>query len=150
MKCSRHTTVVVDGYDVRKEENKWVKANVIFFQFPIYWFAAPAALKRYIEDVYNYGLFYSSVSEYGRGGLLKGKSYLLSTTWNAPKDVFDAPGSFFNGRSVDEVLAVFHDTQAFVGLTKLPSVSFHDVIKNPDAQVYAEQLKVHLKTIFGL
>ncbi|MCQ2008394.1 NAD(P)H-dependent oxidoreductase [Sporolactobacillus sp. STSJ-5] len=141
-------TTVADGYDVNEEENKWKKADFILFQFPIYWFAAPAVLKRYIEDVYTYGVFYSSTFEYGRGGLLKGKSYSVSTTWNAPNDVFDTPGTFFNGRTVDDALSAFHDTQDFVGLTKLPSISFHDVIKNPNASVYADQLKKHLIQIF--
>ncbi|SFG98580.1 NAD(P)H-dependent oxidoreductase [Sporolactobacillus nakayamae] len=142
------TTSVADGYEVRDEENKWKQADFILFQFPIYWFAAPAVLKRYIEDVYNYGTFYSSAPEYGRGGLFKGKRYTVSTTWNAPKEVFGNGDSFFNGRSVDDVLSAFHDTQDFVGLTKLPSISFHDVIKNPDAPAYEDQMKKHLDTIF--
>ncbi|GEB77781.1 NAD(P)H-dependent oxidoreductase [Sporolactobacillus inulinus] len=144
------TTRVADGYEIAEEARKWQQADVVLFQFPIYWFAAPAVLKRYIEEVYQHDTFYSSAPEYGRGGLLHGKRYLVSTTWNAPKDVFADPSSFFNGRSVDDVLADFHFTQAFVGLTRLPSISFHDVIKHPDAAAYAEQLKTHLNKALNI
>lgn len=140
-------TTIKDGYEVKEEDEKWGKADVVLFQFPIYWFGAPAVLKRYFEDIYNGKQFYKGGTEYGRGGLLTGKSYIVSTTWNAPIEVFNNPDSFFNGQSVDEVLSAFHFTHEFIGLKKLPSISFNDVVKNPDAASYVQQLKDHLKNV---
>jgi modulator of drug activity B len=143
-------TTLKNGYEVDEEDDKWRKADLIIFQFPIYWFSAPAVLKRYFEDIYNGKQFYKGGTEYGRGGLLTGKSYLVSTTWNAPIDVFNDPSSFFKGQSIDDVLSAFHYTHDFIGLKKLPGISFNDVVKNPDATSYVQELKEHLKNIFDL
>lgn len=141
-------TTVKDGYKVDEEDEKWRKADFIFFQFPVYWFSAPAVLKRYFEDVYNGKQYYKGGTEYGRGGLLTDKKYLVSTTWNAPIEVFNDPDAFFYGQSVDGVLSAFHYTHEFIGLKKLPGISFNDVVKNPDVPSYVERLKEHLKDVF--
>lgn len=143
-------TTVIDGYEATTEDEKWDKADFIIFQFPIYWFSAPAVLKRYFEDVYNGKQYYRGGTEYGRGGLLTDKAYLVSTTWNAPAEAFNKRDTFFNGQSVDEVLSAFHYTHEFIGLKKLPSISFHDVVKNPDADAYVQKLKEHLAKVFKL
>src|SRR4051812_21907067 len=51
------STNVRDGYDVATERAKFHAADVIVFQFPVYWFALPPSLKRYVDDVYAYGSF---------------------------------------------------------------------------------------------
>lgn len=38
---------------------------------------------------------------YGSGGLIQGKTYMLSVTWNAPREAFTDPEQFFHGVGVD-------------------------------------------------
>ncbi len=67
---------------------------------------------------------------YGTGGMLKGKKYLVTTSWNAPTTAFTLPGEFFNEHSVDEgPLFGFHRMNAFTGMQPLESLHFHDVEK---------------------
>ena len=138
------TTTVEKGYDVVQEQKKFMWADTIIFQYPVYWFGAPAILKQYIQDVYAYGIFYQTSQDgYGQGGLLKGKTYMLSTTWNAPKEAF---GKFLP--TIDEALVAMHQAQSFVGMKALPSFSCHDVIKNPQIEKYLVDLDNHLKKVF--
>lgn len=143
------TTVVEDGYDVAEEIAKFKKADAIIYQYPVYWFMMPSALKRYMDDVYAYGEFFTfSDGPYGSGGLMKGKTFMLSTTWNAPLEAFNDPDQFFEGRSVEDVLLPMRKDQAYCGLEELPHFSCHDVIKNPNFDADRERYIWHLKHVF--
>ena len=82
------TTQVSEGYDIREEQEKFAQADVVIFQYPVFWFSLPSDFKRYLDDVYEMGVFFTGSERYGEGGLLQGKSYMLSTTWNAPRIAF--------------------------------------------------------------
>lgn len=139
------TTTVEKGYDVANEQKKFQWADTVIFQYPVFWFGAPAKLKQYMQDVYAYGIFYQmSDKGYGQGGLLRGKTYMLSTTWNAPKEAF---GKFLP--TLDEALVAMHQSQSFVGMKQLPSFSCHNVVKNPQVEKYLADLHKHLKKVFG-
>src|SRR6478735_12840799 len=77
------TTVVDKGYEVEEEIEKWLWADVVIMQTPIYWFSIPGKFKQYIDCVYMDNIFFKGSSQYGRGGLLTGKKYMFSLTWNA-------------------------------------------------------------------
>lgn len=138
------TTIVESGYNVEDEIQKFLWADVIIFQMPVNWFSLPGLFKTYIDEVYRYGVFYGGTENYGRGGLLKGKKYMYSLTWNSPKEEFGKVGGFYDGKSVDEVLMPMHKTQEFCALSKLPTFCAFDVIKNPDVQRYKLELREHL------
>lgn len=142
------TTIIQKGYKVAEEQKKFLWADTIIYQFPIYWFGTPALLKQYMQDVYAYGLFYqTSENGYGMGGMLNGRTYMLSTTWNAPLDSFGY--GFWRGiYAPDAALIEMHQAQTFIGLRPLPSFSCHDVVKHPQVDVYLQALKRHLELIF--
>lgn len=139
------TTVVKDGYDVAAEQQKFLQADLIIFQTPVFWFALPSSLKQYIDEVYKYGIFFGSTAQYGRGGMLTGKRYLLSSTWNAKSTDFGLASGFLGERTPDDVLVAFHLTQQYVGLEQLASFSEYDVVQKPDADGAAYRLQQHLK-----
>lgn len=144
------TTVVEDGYDVAEEIAKFKRADVVIYQYPVYWFMMPSALKRYIDEVYAYGEFFAfKDGPYGSGGLLKGKQFILSTTWNAPAEAFDDPAGFFDGRSAEDLLLPMRKNQAYCGLQELPHFSCHDVIKNPRFKSDRERYVRHLQRVFA-
>lgn len=131
----------VEDYNVIDERNKFLWADLIIFQFPIYWFNVPGKLKLYMDEVFEYGQFYSFADTYGQGGLMKNKEYILSTTWNAPEEVFNNPAAFFDGKNVDDVLISFHKTMEFCGLNKRKTLSFHNVVKNPQFKFYKQTIE---------
>ncbi len=145
------TTIVEDGYDETEEIAKFKQADAVIFQYPVYWFMMPPSLKQYIDDVYAYGEFFAFTSgEYGSGGLMKGKKFMLSTTWNAPIEVFNNnnPNSFFEGRAVKDVLLPMRKSQEYCGLEELPHFSGHNIIKNPQFESDKERYIRHLTKVF--
>ena len=143
------------------ENFKW--ADLIIYNTPIWWFQIPNRLKKYIDEVFTAGHqngIYSSDGRssknpsinYGTGGLMHGKNYMVNTTWNAPDTAFTLPGEFFNETSVDDgVLFGFHKMNAFTGMSKIQGFHFHDLEKNATAErianYYTDYMK-HLKSVF--
>lgn len=145
------TTIVEDGYDVPEEIAKFKQADAVIFQYPVYWFMMPSKLKQYLDDVYAYGEFFAfSGGEYGSGGLMKGKKFMLSTTWNAPIEVFNNQhlNSFFEGRSAEDVLLPMRKSQEYCGLEELPHFSCHNIVKNPQFESDKERYSHHLTKVF--
>ena len=46
--------------DVKKEQEKLVKADFIILQFPMYWYNAPALMRQWFESVLEHGFAYGS------------------------------------------------------------------------------------------
>ncbi len=86
---------------------------------------------------------------YGTGGMLGGRKYMLTTSWNAPATAFTLPGEFFNEKSVDEgPLFGFHRMNAFVSLEKMDSFHFHDVEKNANVERDMKLYRDHVRNVF--
>ena len=144
------TTVIEEGYTPEQEITKFKQADTVIFQYPVYWFTMPSSLKKYIDDVYAYGEFFGmSEGPYGSGGLMTGKHFMLSTTWNAPATAFGDANGFFEGKGADEVLAPMRYTQLFCGLQELPHFSVHNVIHAPNFEQDKARWVTHLKQILA-
>ena len=44
--------------DVAAEQHKLLRADLVIFQFPLWWFSMPAIMKGWFERVYAYGFAY--------------------------------------------------------------------------------------------
>ena len=139
------STTIMNGYDVAEEQRKYLQADLIIFQFPVFWFGAPSSLKRYIDDLYMPGVFFGHGEAYGRGGLLTTKRYMLSTTWNAKASDFNTAAGFLSTRTVDDVLVAFHLAQQYIGMQPMPTFSEHSVIRNADPEGAVRRLQEHVR-----
>jgi len=144
------TTNIQNGYKVEEEQQKFLWADIIIYQTPIYWFSVPGLLKTYMDEVYAYGLFFKGADQYGRGGLLTEKKYMFSTTWNAPEQAFNDPTQFFEGNSLEDTLSHLHRVHKFLGMKPLKSFTCYDVIKNPKIEKFLFELDIHLKEVLDL
>ena len=154
------TTHIDNAYDAKEEVEKMMWADFIIFQTPIYWFSIPWGFKKYIDEVYMAGrgkIFNDDGrtrsdpnKKYGSGGLMQGKKYMLSTTWNAPLEAFEDKDQIFEGKNVDEVFFYFHKAQQFVGMDHMPAFACYDVLKNPNIEENYKRYKSHLEKVFGL
>ncbi|SEL02617.1 NAD(P)H-dependent oxidoreductase [Parapedobacter koreensis] len=154
-------THIADGYDPLEEVAKFVWADVVIYHTPIWWFQLPHGFKKYIDDVFTAGhrrgIYHSDgrkadnpTVNYGTGGELQGRRYLLTTTWNAPATAFTLPGEFFQHKSVDDgPLFGFHRMNAFAGMAPLESFHFHDVEKNADVPRDMTRYRQHLQDVFN-
>lgn len=153
-------TIISNGYDPAEEVAKYVWADVVIYHTPIWWFQLPHNFKKYIDVVFTEGHakgIYNSdgrssanpAINYGTGGTMHGRKYMLTTSWNAPKEAFTLPGEFFNERSVDDgPLFGFHRMNAFTGMEPLPSMHFHDIEKNADVPRDLQLYNEHLINLF--
>ena len=153
------TTFIDDGYDLKEEVAKWLWADIVVHQMPGWWMGAPWTVKRYMDEVFTegHGSLYDNDGrsrshperQYGGGGLLQGKHYMLSVTWNAPISAFDAPDGFFEGKGVDAVYFPFHKAHEFLGMSRLPTFLCTDVMKAPAPEQDVERYKAHLNQVLN-
>ena len=88
-------------------------------------------------------------AQYGSGGTLTGKKYMLSLTFNAPASSFNDPDQFFyEGKSVDDLFWPMHLNFRFFDMIPLPTFSSHDVMKNADIENDFKRFDEHIKTNF--
>lgn len=140
-------TTISEGYNIQEERNKFINADLIIFQFPVYWFSMPGETKKYIDNIFDSHQLFIGSQEYGRGGMLRGK-YILSSTWNAKESDFNDSKLFFEGNTVDDVFFPIHKAFKYIGLEHVGSLHIHDVIKNPDMQSAHKKMKDLVKSIY--
>lgn len=158
--CEVQHTNIEQGYVIDAEVQKHVWADLIILQSPVYWFGTPWIYKKYVDEVFTAGFFQQCflvddgrtrqdpTKQYGTGGKMQGKQYMLSLTWNAPKAAFDDQNQvLFQGKSVDDVFACNTANYKFCGVEILPSFSCHDVMKAPDVDGDIARLRQHLAAI---
>ena len=73
--------------DVKKEQEKLLKADFIILQFPYFWYNAPALLRKWFEDVLEHGFAYGS-----KGKALQGKKLIISFTTGSPVETYKEGG----------------------------------------------------------
>ncbi|WP_045235109.1 NAD(P)H-dependent oxidoreductase [Deinococcus pimensis] len=95
--------------DIRAEHDKLDRADLVIFQFPVWWRSTPAILKGWFDRVLTVGYAYGATKVFETGGL-RGKRALLSVTFGGPTTAQEA----------DEVLRQIHEgVLAFVGFDVL-------------------------------
>ena len=139
------------GYKTEEEIDKHVWADVIIIQTPVYAMSVPWIAKKYFDDVYRIkgnGILWDnheqSMNNYGKTGVMHGKRYMLSTTWNAPVKAFGGENNFFEDKNVDDIFLWLDKMYQFMGYEKLPTFNCFDVIKNPNIKKDLKNLRFHL------
>lgn len=151
-------TFVERGYTPQEELEKHVAADLVILQTPVNWFSAPWIYKKYVDEVFNAGLATKVMLEgdgrtradasrqYGSGGKMQGKRFMISATWNAPLAAFDNPnGELFGGKSTADLFLHITSNYKFVGYDVLPDFSVFDIYKSLDVSRSLDAYKTHLK-----
>ncbi|XP_077473197.1 NAD(P)H dehydrogenase [quinone] 1-like isoform X1 [Stigmatopora argus] len=77
--------------DITEEQCKLSEADLIIFQFPMYWFGLPAILKGWIDRVLTPGYAHSKEKRFSQG-VFKDKKAVLSFTTGSQESMFSANG----------------------------------------------------------
>ena len=155
--CDVKTTFIDGGYDIEEEVQKFLWADLVIYQMPGWWMGTPWTVKKYLDEVFTagHGSLYANdgrtrsdaSQKYGSGGLIHGKKYMLSLTWNAPQQAFDDPTDFFEAKGVDAVYFPFHKAHAFLGMSALPTFLCCDVMKVPAIERDVARYEQHLAEV---
>lgn len=76
--------------DVAAEQAALLRADLIVWQFPMYWYSLPALMKKWLDEVFQYGFAYGSTA------VLGGKKFLVSFTTGAPADSYAGNADSFS------------------------------------------------------
>lgn len=151
---------VGEGWDVEQqlEHHQW--ADVILLQTPVNWMGVPWSFKKYMDEVYTAGMDGrlcagdgrskdEPKANYGAGGSLTGKKYMLSLTFNAPREAFNNESEYlFQGKTVDDLFFPMHMNFRFFGMEPLPTFACYDVMKNADVTTDFSRFKSHISANF--
>ena len=147
-------------YEVEQEIEKHQWADVIILQTPVNWMGVPWTFKKYMDEVYTAGMDgrlcdgdgrtrKDPAKQYGSGGTLAGKKYMISLTYNAPAIAFDNPEqTFFEGKGHDELFWPTHLNFRFFGMEPLKTFACYDVLKNPDVENDFKRFTDHMNDQF--
>jgi putative NADPH-quinone reductase len=104
--------------DIRTEQALLRSADLIVFQHPIYWYAAPAIFKHFQDTVLTEGF------AFGRGGdVLHGKDFLLVASTGAAVEEYQ-PGGIHHYR-FEELIRPIEQSTRFCGMRFLPPLVLH-------------------------
>ena len=156
-------TKIEDGYDVEQEVEKHLLADIIILQTPVNWISTPWIHKKYIDEVFNSGLksqkflygdgraVSDSTRQYGTGGKMQGKKFMISATWNAAEKDFNDPGQYlFQGKSPQDVFFNITTNYRFSGFEILEGYNCFDVFHNQHIKQDLENYTEHLRRILAL
>jgi len=109
--------------DVQAELDKLLWADLVIFNFPIYWFSMPAIMKGWIDRVFVSGAVYGGKRFYDRGGLSGKKAMLCITIGGQPHMLVEGG---VHGPLEDMLRPILRGTLAYAGMSVLPPfVGYH-------------------------
>jgi putative NADPH-quinone reductase len=116
--------------DVAAEQAAVRAHDRVIFQFPLHWFATPALLKQWFDEVLAYGFVY------GPGGdALAGKEIGVAVSTGGKGEAYRAGGQ--NAHTLDELLRPIQQTAAFCRAVWLPLHAFTGAMWGVDAAALA-------------
>ncbi len=101
--------------DIRREIARLERADLVVFQFPLWWHAQPAMLKGWFDRVFVNGELYTSTMRYDRG-YFRGKRAICSVTTGAPEAAFEGNG---RGGNIEILLWPIQYSLYYMGFTVL-------------------------------
>ena len=125
--------------DIKDEVEKIKWADMIIFQFPVWWTSPPAILKGWFDRVFLPGIVHNiAEGKLYDSGLLKGKKAMLSFTTGATKDVYSPEGPHGDLNEIFKFIT--HNILELTGLEVLPSIGIYG-----PAMISKEQVKEELE-----
>jgi NAD(P)H dehydrogenase (quinone) len=116
----REQTHATDGNlfvpELKAEMDKLLWADLVIFQFPLWWFSLPAILKGWVDRVFAMGFAYGGGRRH-ETGVFRGKRAMLAFTTGGPPSSYTAGGS--HGDVFELLRHVQYGMLHFVGMDVL-------------------------------
>lgn len=134
-----------NNIDIEKEQEDIKKASKIVFQFPMYWYNVPSALKNWMDKVFSYDFAYI-IDEEGafQAQALKGKDFQIVATIGAHQESYEGEDRL----SVKDCLNSCFYTAKMLGMKELESIfiygAAYDKISPELLTSYSQRIKKEL------
>lgn len=112
---------------VSTEQERLGAARLVVLLHPVQWYAMPALMKLWVDEVLTYGW------AYGGGTALQGKDVWLATTTGGPESAYRPTG--YNRYFFDAFLPPYEQTAALCGMRFLPPLVLHGAHTAPQEEV---------------
>ena len=124
--------------ELREEIDKLFWADLIIFNFPLWWFGLPAILKGWVDRVFAMGKLYGAGKGVYENGILSDKTAFLTFTTGGPEKAYNGGK---NG-DLDQILfPIHHGMFYFAGMTVLPPFISYAPARKSEAELSAELLR---------
>lgn len=123
-------------FDVEKEQRRLAAADTVIFEFPVWWYAAPWTLQKYVSDVFAYGF------AYGTAFALEKKQCILSFTCGGGERSYTKDGLYHC--TIDEIMLPMYATLRYCRIGFLGNViSYHMMPEDCPVEKIREKAKSH-------
>lgn len=156
-------TKIEAGYNPEEEVEKHLQADIVILQTPVNWISTPWIYKKYVDEVFTSGLKSQKLlagdgrvagdptRQYGTGGKMKGKKFMICATWNAAEKDFNDPSQYlYQGKGPADVFYNVTTNYRFSGYEILPGYNCFDVFHNKHIKEDLANYPVHLKKVLAL
>ena len=113
--------------DRAREQQCLAAAQLVVFLHPIHWYAMPALMKLWVDEVLSFGW------AYGGGQALAGKDLWLVATTGGSEQAYHPSG--YNRYFFDAFLPPYEQTAALCGMRFLPPLVLHGAHSISEAEV---------------
>jgi modulator of drug activity B len=151
-------TKIEKGYNPVDEVEKHMQADFVVLQTPVNWFGAPWIYKKYVDEVFNAGLHTQkfligdgrtredATKQYGSGGKMQGRKFMICATWNAPAEAFNDPNQqLMKGKNPDDLFLNITSNYRFCGYEILPGYNCFDIFKSNSIEMDLKNYPEHLE-----
>lgn len=105
-------------FNIKEEQDRLAVTTTLIFEFPVWWYAMPWTLQKYITDVFAYGY------AYGDSFALEGKRFILSFTCGGGEKSYTKDGLYHC--TIPEVMSPVYATARYCRLNYLGDIiSYH-------------------------
>lgn len=108
--------------DIRVEQDKILRADLVILQFPIWWFGMPGIMKGWADRVFARGFAYATGRKYDTG-MFRGKTALVATTTGTSADTYAPDG--IDGDILTVLWPVHNGLLRYTGFDVLPPFVAH-------------------------
>lgn len=129
--------------DVKAEQDKLVKADIIVLQYPVFWYHMPSIMERWMEETFTHGFAYGNT-----GDKLKGKKIIASFTLGSPIESYQKDGAV--GYEIADFLPALKATCGLTQMDFAGSVHTAGINYQTDDKVKKEKAEEHAKKVVDL
>ncbi len=129
--------------DITREQKLLEEYNKIILQFPFYWYSSPPLLKKWMDEVLEYGWAYGD--DEGIDYNLKNKKIGIAVSVGGPEEEYNKKGLVFY--TMDELLSPFLATINYIGAIHKGNFILFDAVPETLDNIIGESAKKYVEFI---